>query len=418
MINDFKKIRKNKGAALLVLIIFFLFISLAIITGLVSPSVREFKITNDLIRSRQSLFLSESGVEDAYYRLKNSMTIGSTEVITIDGHTATTTITDSGYNEKTIRSEGDVSSRERESELVLTTGSGASFAYGIQTGTGGFEIRNAIVYGNVYSNGDIIATHSAALVTGSAFAAGGLIDDLNVGQAGVGDARANRVDDSTVAGNLYCQTGSGNNKACNTTQIDPEVLDMPITEEMITTWKNDASTNVYEGNMTISTPTTLGPIKITGNLTINSNVTIADTVYVVGTISTANNVQVSLHPSYGASGGVLITDSPVNLSNNATFSGSGTTGSYLLLLTTSDCPSVSCPSTNALEIANNVGAVILNAQNGTAHINNNVELNELVAEKIIMDNNAEVHYIAGLANTNFISGPQGGWNISSWQEVE
>ena len=43
---------KNKGQAMLISVIFFLFISLAITSGLVSPSVREFKIANDLIKSR------------------------------------------------------------------------------------------------------------------------------------------------------------------------------------------------------------------------------------------------------------------------------------------------------------------------------------------------------------------------------
>ena len=57
-----KKIKKNEGIAMLISVIFFLFISLAITGGLVSPSVREYKISNDIIKSRQSFFLSESGV--------------------------------------------------------------------------------------------------------------------------------------------------------------------------------------------------------------------------------------------------------------------------------------------------------------------------------------------------------------------
>src|SRR3989344_2622065 len=188
MEKDFIKIKKNSGQAMLISVIFFIFISLAIISGLVSPTVREFKIANDLIRSRQSLVLAESGSEDAYFRLKNAQSIGSSTSITLNGNTATTTITDSGYNEKTITALGDVSLRQRKNELVLNTGDGVSFNYGIQSGTGGFEIGNATVNGNVYSNGIVIGANGA-IITGSVVSAGasGLIDNIDVGQTGVGD---------------------------------------------------------------------------------------------------------------------------------------------------------------------------------------------------------------------------------------
>lgn len=414
-----KKNNRNKGQAMLISVVFFLFISLAIISGLVSPSVREFKSATDLLRSRQSIFLSESAVEDSYFRLKNAKTIGSTNTVTLGGNSATATITDSGYNEKTISSLGDVSSRQRKSELVLSTGTGVSFNYGIQAGVGGFVIGNATVNGNVYSNGTISGANGAT-VTGSAFSAGpsGSINRVVVGQAGVGEARANSVTNSTVAGNLYCQTGSGNNKSCNTSQPNPDPVGMPITQAMLDKWKSDAELGgTISGDLTITSPTTLGPKKITGNLAINSDVTITGTLYVVGNITTGNNVSITLSSTYGPTGGVIVTDGRVTLSNNAQFYGSGSTGSYVLLATTSTCP-VGCSGLNALEILNNVGAVLVNAQFGTAHLNNNVSLNEVVGNQIIIDNNATVNYTSGLANLSFTSGPSGGWNIKTWKEVK
>lgn len=418
-IQNFKKIKRNSGQAMMISFIYFLFISLAIISGLTSPTLRVFKASSDLYRSKQSFFLAESGIEDAYYRLKNVQSLDSIETITLNGNIATTSIEDSAYNEKTITALGDVNSRQRTNKLILIGGTGASFGYGLQSGLGGFIMGNATVTGNVYSNGTIVSTNTNAVITGSAFAAGGLIDDINIGTlADGGDAWAEVVNDSTVAGNLYCQSGSGNNKPCDTSNGNPPVVDMPITEEMIEQWKIDAAEEEHVGDLTISSPTSIGPLKITGNLIINANLVIDNTVYVEGTISTSNNIHVSLNPSYGPNGGIIITDKPVNLSNNVVFEGSGTAGSYLMLITTSACPTAGCTSTNALEIANNVGAVILNAQNGTAHINNGVDLNELVANKIIMDNNASVVYDSGLANTTFTSGPQGGWNVYTWSEIE
>jgi hypothetical protein len=414
-----RKINNQSGQAMLISIVFFLFISLAIILGLVSPSVRQFKIANDLIKSRQSFFVSESAIEDSYFRLKTAKTIGSTNTVTLGSDSATATITSSGYNEKTISSLGDASSRQRNNQLVISTGDGVSFSYGIQAGVGGFVIGNATVNGNVYSNGTIVGSNGAT-VTGSAFSAGasGLVDNVDVGTAGVGDARAHTVTDSTVAGNLYCQSGSRNNKSCNTSQPDPAEVAMPITQAMIDEWKADAELGgTTSGNVTISSPTTLGPRKITGNLAINANMTITGTIYVVGDITTSNNAEVHLDTSYGSTGGIIVTDGKVTLSNNVKFFGSGSAGTYVLLTTTSTCP-VGCSGANALEILNNVGAILVNAQNGTAHLNNNVSLNEVVGNKIIIDNSATVNYTSGLADLSFTSGPQGGWNIKNWQEVK
>lgn len=416
--KNFKKNKKNGGQAMLISIVFFIFISIAIVSGLVSPSVREFRVSDDLLKSRQSFYVSESVIEDSYFRLKTGKTIGVTNTIIIGDNSATATITDSGYNEKTISSLGDVSSRQRKNEMVLSTGSGVSFNYGIQAGVGGFTIGNATVNGNVYSNG-IIAGANGATVTGSAFSAGpsGSIDRVVVGQAGEGEARANSVTNSTVAGNLYCQTGSGNNKACNTSLPNPDLVGMPITQAMLDKWKSDAELGgTITGDLTISTPTTLGPKKITGNLAINNNLTITGTLYIVGNITTGNNVSITLSSSYGPTGGIIVSDGRVTLSNNAQFYGSGSAGSYVLLATTSTCPS-GCSGANALEILNNVGAVLVNAQFGTAHLNNNVSLNEVVGNQIIIDNNATITYTSGLANLSFTSGPSGGWNIKTWEEV-
>jgi hypothetical protein len=421
MQKDFKKIKRNGGAAMLISVVFFLFITLAIISGLVSPSVREFKNSNDAIKSRQSLFLSESGAEDVYFRLKTAKSLSSPETLSLNGNTTTTTITDSGYNQKTITALGNVSQRRRNNKLVLTTGDGVSFSYGVQSGVGGFEIGNARVNGNVYSNGNITGANGAT-ITGSAFAAGatGTIDNIDVGDSttGKGDIKAHTVKDSTAVGNIYCQVWSNNNKSCNTLQADPAPAAMPITQAMTDKWKADAALGeTITGDLTISQPTSLGPKKITGNLAINADLTITGTIYVMGNITTQNGAKVSLSSSYGAQGGIIIADGRVTLSNNVQFSGSGTAGTYILLITTSACPA-GCSGLNAMEILNNVGAVLVSAQNGTVHLNNNVTLNEVVGNKIIIDNSAVINYLSGLANENFSSGPSGGWNIESWKEIE
>lgn len=172
MKKNFNKIKKNGGAAMLISVIFFLFISLAIISGLVSPTVREFNIATDNIRSKQSYFLSESGAEDAYYRLKDpaDFVVSSPVVINLNGNAVTTDITD-GYNQKIITSTGDVSSRQRINSLTLSTGAGVGFNYGVQAGEGGFTMDGgSSITGNVYSNGNINATNGVT-ITGTAVSA-------------------------------------------------------------------------------------------------------------------------------------------------------------------------------------------------------------------------------------------------------
>jgi len=43
---------------------------------------------------------------------------------------------------------------------------------------------------------------------------------------------------------------------------------------------------------------------------------------------------------------------------------------------------------------------------------------EATGYKLKLDNNAVITYESGLINSQFSAGPQGGWEIASWQEVE
>lgn len=168
-----QKLRKNKqsGAAMLISIVFFLFISLAIISGLVSPSVREFKNANINLNSKKSFFLAESGSEDAFYRILKNKPISGSEILTLDSNSATTTITTLGDGGKRIASLGDVSNYQRQLDITLSTSVGVSFNYGVQVGQGGIELTGSgTVNGNVYANGPITGD-SSAIITGTAISA-------------------------------------------------------------------------------------------------------------------------------------------------------------------------------------------------------------------------------------------------------
>jgi hypothetical protein len=243
----------------------------------------------------------------------------------------------------------------------------------------------------------------------------GLIDGINIGTAGVGNAYAHTVTNSNIAGTNYCQVGSGNNKACNTTLPDPSQVAMPISDQNILDWKAEALTGgTHSGNYIVDDDAgSLGPRKITGNLTIqnNANFTVEGTLWVEGNLLVDNNATVRLSSSYGTSEGVIIVDGTITISNNADFEGSGSAGSYLMVLSTST-------STSAITLSNNGGAVILYAANGTVNLANNASAKSLNGKYINLSNNAVVVYDSGLANANFVNGPSGGWGVTSWQETE
>ena len=189
---------------------------------------------------------------------------------------------------------------------------------------------------------------------------------------------------------------------------------MPISDQNILDWKTEGTAGgVYSGNYTAGGSSSFGPKEITGNLSVTNgaHLTVTGTLWVHGNVDISNNATVDLSSSYGTSEGVIVADGTVNISNNAVFSGSGSAGSYLMMLTTST-------STSAITLSNNGGAVILYAANGTVNLLNNAGAKSLNGKSINLNNNAVVVYDSGLVNSNFVNGPSGGWNINSWKETE
>jgi len=121
---------------------------------------------------------------------------------------------------------------------------------------------------------------------------------------------------------------------------------------------------------------------------------------------------VALASGYGANSGVMVVDGIVDVSNNCTFAGSGTAGSYILVLDDKNDH-----AGQVMDISNNVGGAIFYAANGRVHMNNNSGAKEITAYGIDLDNNATVTYEAGLVNPNFSSGPSGGYSIEYWKQV-
>jgi len=242
-----------------------------------------------------------------------------------------------------------------------------------------------------------------------------------------GNATANTITGSTIGGVAYCQTGSSNNKACNTSQADPSPLNMPLSEANIQQLRDDATAGgTITGDYIAAGTTSLGPKKITGNLSITNGATVKLTgvIYVVGNVDVSNNGTLKCDTSFGANSCMLVVDGWIDAGNNANFNGSGTAGSYILGVTAIEgcnggTQTASCAVGNSgINLANNLAGAVFYASKSMVNLSNNAELKAVIGYKLNLANNTEIEYEQGVANANFSSGPGGGWNVKSWKEVQ
>jgi hypothetical protein len=229
-----------------------------------------------------------------------------------------------------------------------------------------------------------------------------------------GTAWANTVNNSNVTGDIYCQNGSGNNKSC-IGRPDPAYIEYPVSDANIEEWKADASSGgTYIGNYVVDWDgDSFGPRKIQGNLTINGggDLVMTGNIWVTGNLVLEGGGLIKLDPSYGENDAVIVVDGTITVSGGGHATGSGTDGSYIMLLTTSY-------STSAASIDGGAGAVIMYAKNGTLNISGGASLKEATGYKINISGNASITYESGLTNNNFSSGPSGTWSVDSWGESD
>jgi len=227
-------------------------------------------------------------------------------------------------------------------------------------------------------------------------------------------------------GNIYCLSGTNNvnGKACDTSRGVPGPMPMPISQPNIDQWKSEAETGgTYNGNYAVDWDgDILGSRKITGNLTVNGGGTlmVTGTIWIQGNLIVTGGGKIKIAPSMGAKSAVLVVDGYASIDGGAQFEGSGVAGSYPIVVSTSKCPdSTSCAANNsAVHLSGGAGAVVLNAPYGKVDIVGGSGVRSASGNMIYIDGGGKVTYDAGLVSPSFSSGPSGGWNISSWKELE
>lgn len=319
----------------------------------------------------------------------------------------------------------DDSTQNASNYYVIGANADSSYANGTaKTGLygGTWTATSLDSYFNLYTGG----------VT-SSIGGAGYVGGVTIGSAGVGDAWAHVVNGASVAGHLYCTTGANNNKACDTTHGMPPQTDMPFTDQNITDWKTAAAAG---GTITGSTKcpggssggdctvnfagATFGPGKITGNLTVNGGgtLTLTGTLWVQGSVTITGGGKIKLPSTYALNSETIVSDNIVNISGGGSL-GSGTSGSYLFIVSTSNCPyDIYCSGSNAIHVSGGAGAIAVDAQNGNVLIDGGGSLDAAVGNTLTISGGGTVNYNSGLASPSFSSGPSGAWTVSSWGETQ
>lgn len=419
----------NRGAAIITVVMFFVVITTAIAIGLSSPVVREYVTARDFEKSKGAYYLSEAGHEDALYRIKTARPIGAEEVLILDGNTATTTITNISSTQKSVSSIGDIARNTRHVKSTLTTSSGASFSFGVQTGNGGIYLENtSSVTGNVYSNGLVDGTGSS-VVSGTVVSAGptGRVEGIHSG----GSMYAHTIENSVVGGDAYYQAKTGTTVTGTSYpgSSDQEASTFPISDAQIAQWEADAQAGgTYSSPCTINSETTWSARKVTcSELEISDTLTLTGMVWVTGNVQIKNpRGKVVLHSSLGEQSAGIIADNPSNrttsskivLSQSATFEGSGTPGSYVFLISQNNSAELGGDE-KAITIGQTAsGDILLYAAHGEVLIAQASALKEVTAHKVRLQNSANVTYTSGLANVLFVGSPSGAWLVNDWKEGE
>lgn len=244
---------------------------------------------------------------------------------------------------------------------------------------------------------------------------GGVATSISGGNGTIitGDAHANTLRNLSISGGAYYQAKENiTASSYHPGSSDPMAIPMPLSEGNVQTWKNLAqASGIYNGDIN-GCPPNLAAGKYQGSISLSSNCTVVvdSPIWVTGNFNMSNNNIIKLNPSFGESSGVFMVDSLITLNNGNKIQGTGTSGSYLILL--SEFNSRDDPlGRAAITLTNQDNSGIIYSNLGLINIANNNNLTEISAWKIELGNNVIVNYDQGLANTFFSSGPSGSYSL-------
>ncbi len=229
-----------------------------------------------------------------------------------------------------------------------------------------------------------------------------------------GEAHANTIENLNITGDAYYQTiitstVSGTSHP-GSADSPPKVF--PISGANITDWKDqaDGPDNSSTTGPISSCVTSLGPVKVIGDVVFNSgcNITIKSPIWITGSLTLNSNNILTLDSSYGQTSGVIIVDGKVDLNSNNHLNGTGQPGSMLMVLTTFDSTT---NNEDAVLVNSNGNTGVYYASKGIISPGTGNSFKELTAWGIRLINNSTIDYETGLSSSLFTSGPSGSYSL-------
>ena len=437
----------NRGAAMIIFVLFFAFTSSAMMFTLGQSIFSDLADFSKLSQSKQAFLVSEALTEDVVYRrVFGTFSLNMVESLVFAGVTAYSTTTyDSPSDTYFVDTNAEMGNTLRKSSAEMSIGSGSAFNYGLQAGNGGITLsNNSDIFGNIYSNGPVVGAGTAT-VFGDIVSAGpaGMIATISA----TGSVYANTIDHIDTDKDAYynVQIGTNGQNPVGGTRYTPvanqPTTSLPISTTTIQEWK-DAITNYgtvitstdplcSSGTYTLDISTTIGYLKVECNLDIKKTgsgitITLDGPVWVEGNLSFTQGPTIRVDSSLGRQSVQMIADKPsdrinsskIEIRNSTNFVGSGDSRSYIMLMSMNESASLG-GTVKAIDVAQSAsGAVLVYAGEGLVNIGNNIDLREVTGYKINVANGSSVTYEAGLASLLFTSGPGGAYVLNDWQQGE
>lgn len=347
-------IPREGGQAMISAVVFFIFVALVIISGLASPTVREYKIVDDVLQSKRSFFVADSGIEDVYYRFLSGLPhldLGTYDLF-IGSDFTTLQIDSMQVAQRTVSSTGNANGRKRIIQFVTDYQDSVTFQSGLQFGRGGLLAQgtNSLVIGSITSTGPVLGTNFNSVQAGGAVSSGntGLVDNLRFFSTGH-DVHSHSIMNALVSKDAYYTDiiNSTVNGTSYPNSPDAPAYPLPISDKMISKLEQIAEVGgVYSGTCPYninSGTVNLGPIKIpcsSWNISGTATVRINGPIWVTGNINVSNTAVLSVGPLVGNGNSVPViadnllnrsTSSKITLNTASMITGMGS-DSYVMLI--------------------------------------------------------------------------------------
>lgn len=281
------------GQAGLIMMVIITIMAVTVVEGVGTVVIRHRQLTTDVLKSFQSYYTAEAGVEDALTRLLDENVPDPTSTsLSLGGATTTTTVTATG-NDYDIVSSSDNDNRDRKVAVSLTRADGiiGNFPTAMSATNGSLTSGNSPdIHGNTLVNGDFTVGTNLD-VTGNMIIMGNAV--MGNSPKIVGDLSIDGT--ATIGDNLDITGDTIIDGAANIANSALIVGDMSIDGTAFFGQNTDMTGNlIVNGNTTIDrSGAVVGNISVNGNLAIYRNNTITGNVSATGTITMETGVLIT-----------------------------------------------------------------------------------------------------------------------------